>query len=80
MWVYCSGRFAIIVGAYGDDDVKSGGSGNNRGAVYVLFLNPNGTVEETRKISDTHGGLAASLDEDGWFGGSAANIGDLNNE
>ena len=32
------GNTDVIIGAYTDDD-----GGNNRGAVYVLFLNNNGT-------------------------------------
>ena len=33
---------------------------SNRGAVYVLFLNNDGTVKAEQKISDTAGGFAAS--------------------
>ena len=50
-------------GRYGDDD-----GGSNRGAVYILFLNADGTVKGEQKISDTQGGLAAALDNDDYFG------------
>ncbi len=75
----CSGTNDICVGAYRDDDSKSG-SGDNRGAVYILFLNRDGTVKGEQKISDTQGGLTAALDADDQFGHSVASIGDLNNE
>ena len=54
----------IAVGAHRDDD-----GGSDRGAVYVLFLNGDGT-------SDTAGGLAASLDDSDRFV-AVAGIGDL---
>ncbi len=69
----------LAVGAFEDDDSKSG-SGSGRGAVYVLFLNRNGTVKGEQKISDTQGGLAAALAISDLFGTSVAGIGDLNNE
>ena len=65
----------IAVGAHGDDD-----GGSNRGAVYVLFLNADGTVKAEQKISDTAGGLAATLDNDDRFGRSVAGIGDLDGD
>ena len=65
----------IAVGAHEDDD---GGSG--RGAVYVLFLNIDGTVKAEQKISDTAGGLAAILDNGDEFGRSVAGIGDLDGD
>ena len=65
----------LAVGAHEDDD---GGSG--RGAVYVLFLNIDGTVKAEQKISDTAGGLAAILDNGDEFGRSVAGIGDLDGD
>ena len=41
----------IAVGAYLDDD-----GGSNRGAIYTLFLNSDGTVKNHQKISDTEVG------------------------
>ena len=65
----------IAVGAYFDDD-----GGSDRGAVYVLFLNADGTVKAEQKISDTAGGLAASLDPDDEFGVAVAGIGDVDGD
>jgi hypothetical protein len=65
----------LAVGAYEDDD-----GGLNRGAVWVLFLNSDGTVHRHQKLSELHGGFAGPLnDEDGW-GRSVAGIGDLNGD
>ena len=65
----------IAAGAWADDD-----GGNARGAVYILFLNPDGTVRAEQKISDTAGGLAATLDNADNFGYSLAAIGDLDHD
>ena len=62
----------IAVGAWRDDD---GGSG--RGAVWILFLNADGTVKSHQKISDTEGGFKGILDNDDLFGISIAALGDL---
>lgn len=37
----------LAVGAYKDDD-----GGKDRGAVYILFLNEDGTVKKHQKIPD----------------------------
>ncbi|MDJ0497436.1 MAG: DUF5011 domain-containing protein, partial [Acidimicrobiia bacterium] len=63
----------IAVGAHQDDDGLNG----NGGAVYVLFLNANGTVKSYQKISETEGGLGVLFDANDRFGGGVANIGDL---
>ena len=65
----------VAVGLYGDDD-----GGTDRGAVYVLLLNANGTVKAEQKISDTSGGLTATLDDSDWFGGSLAPLGDVDGD
>ncbi|MGI9604578.1 MAG: right-handed parallel beta-helix repeat-containing protein, partial [Acidimicrobiales bacterium] len=65
----------IAVGAFGDDD-----GGSAHGAVHILFLNTDGTVKAEQKISDTTGGLAATLDNDDWFGISVAGLGDLDGD
>ncbi|MEZ5225099.1 MAG: hypothetical protein R2710_00080, partial [Acidimicrobiales bacterium] len=56
----------LVVGKARDDD-----GGNDRGAVYVLFLNADGTVKSEQKISDLVGGLMAPLKDVGYFGWSA---------
>jgi hypothetical protein len=65
----------LAVGADVDDD---GGTG--RGAVYVLFMNHNGTVKGFQKISDTEGNFTATLDNNDRFGRSVAAIGDLDGD
>ncbi len=65
----------IAVGAYNDDD-----GGNAKGAVWILFLNANGTVKSHQKISAIHGGFSGNLDTFDQFGTALANIGDLNND
>jgi hypothetical protein len=69
----------LIVGAGGDDDGGSTGDAD-RGALWVLFLNPNGTVKAHQKISDTDGGFAGTLDDGDGFGVSAAPLGDLDGD
>jgi hypothetical protein len=83
----------LLVGADGDDDsegnVLSITSQPGPGAVYILFLNKNGTVKHRQKISNSHGGLAENLigcsgcvplaDMDG-FGQSAAALGDYDGD
>ncbi|MCP3857706.1 MAG: hypothetical protein GY698_23775, partial [Actinomycetia bacterium] len=65
----------IAVGAYNDDD-----GGGNRGAVYVLFLNADGTVKAEQKISSTTGGLTGPLDDTDSFGSSVAGVGDVDGD
>jgi hypothetical protein len=65
----------LIVGAFLDDD-----GGAERGAVWVLFMNADGTARAEQKISDTAGGFNGVLDNDDRFGTSVANLGDLNGD
>ncbi len=74
-----SGVGDCAVGVAGDNDAASG-SGTDRGAVYVLFLNADGTVKAEQKLSDVQGQLNAALDDGDYFGSSVTSIGDLNNE
>ena len=62
----------IAVGASSDAD-----GGSNAGAVWILFLNSNGTVKNHQKISDTQGNFNGNLDDTDQFGYSVASIGDL---
>jgi hypothetical protein len=64
----------LAVGAPGDDT-----NGGVRGAVYLLFLNTDGTVKSNVKIASGTGGGPALLDG-GRFGTSVANMGDLNGD
>ncbi len=65
----------LAVGAPCDND-----GGLDRGAVWVLFLNPDGTVRAERKISDTAGGFEGELDDCDQFGYSVASLGDLDGD
>ena len=69
------GLLDLAVGAPLDDD-----GGSDRGAVWILFLNADGTVLQTQKISDAAGGFTGILDDNDQFGSALANIGDLNND
>ena len=69
------GNIDIAVGARRDGD-----GGEERGAVWILFLNSDFTVKSHQKISSTEGNLNIELDFQDYFGGSIANIGDLNND
>ncbi len=65
----------LAVGALVDDD-----GGVDRGAVWVLFLNKNGTVKSHQKISATEGGFTGTLDDDDLFGWSVASLSDLDGD
>ncbi|MDH3217263.1 MAG: FG-GAP-like repeat-containing protein [Candidatus Krumholzibacteria bacterium] len=62
----------LAVSAIRDDD-----GGQDRGAIYVLFMNNDGTVSSFQKISSTQGGFSGSLTDDDSFGASIAPMGDL---
>jgi len=67
----------LAVGAPGDED-------NNTvldtGAIWILFLNRDGTVRSAQKISYDNGGLNTRLRSGDAFGSAVANIGDLNQD
>ena len=65
----------LAVGADRDDD-----GGGDRGAVWVLFLRPDGTVKTHQKISDTAGGFTGVLDNGDRFGTSVGALGDLDRD
>ncbi len=69
------GVLDIAVSAARDDD-----GGFNKGAVWILFLNINGTVKSHQKISDTEGGFTGTLDNEDFFGSSVSKIGDLDGD
>ena len=50
------------------------------GAVWVLFLNADGTVKSHQEISDTEGGFTGILDDLDRFGRSVASLGDLDGD
>ncbi|QNK76221.1 T9SS type B sorting domain-containing protein [Winogradskyella sp. PAMC22761] len=65
----------LAVGADYDED-----GGYWHGAVWILSLNNNGTVNSHSKISDTQGGFDGFINGDAIFGTDIVNIGDLNND
>jgi len=61
----------IAVGAPGDDDgAQVLGSDVDRGAVWILFLNSDGSVSSSRKISNTRGRFKGDLEDGDCFGAS----------
>jgi hypothetical protein len=65
----------MAAGATGDDD-----GGAERGAVWILYLNSDGSVKYHQKISDTEGNFTGTLDDVDYFGTSCAFHGDLNGD
>ncbi len=65
----------FVVGAIRDDDNQP-----NSGALYVLFLNTDGTVASQQKISGLQGGLTTVPDNAENFGARTHPIGDRNGD
>ena len=65
----------IAAGALSDDD-----GGTDRGAVYVMFLERDGTVKGQRKISDWFGNFQGTLDDGDQFGRTCCGLGDLDGD
>jgi hypothetical protein len=73
------GVVELAVGALGDDD---GGTppDANRGAVWILFLDTDGTVKSHQKISDTEGDFEGRLDDGDGFSVSLAALTDADGD
>ncbi len=69
----------VAAGAILDDD---GGNQttSNLGAVHVIFLEPDGRVVGSQKISMTQGGFLGHIDPSDWFGSAVASFGDRNGD
>ncbi len=65
----------IAVGANYDSE-----AGYQTGAVWILFLNSDGTVKSHQKINSIHGNFNRTFPELSSFGSSIASLGDLNND
>jgi hypothetical protein len=66
----------LAVGAW-----SSSGGGTFRGAVWILFLNADGTVKNEQEISgDGSGGFTGTVDDYDRFGASLASPGDINGD
>ena len=66
---------ALASGAAGDDS-----GGERRGAVWILFLNNDGTLGSSQKVSDVDGDFGGVLDDYDAFGSSVASLGDWNGD
>ncbi|MEL6981048.1 MAG: integrin alpha [Actinomycetota bacterium] len=71
----------LVVGARSDDDGPSSTDGlTDAGAVYILFMEADGTVRSHQKISSLDGGFSTPLVEDAFFGYGVAGIGDYDGD
>tara|TARA_R110000868_G_scaffold113925_1_gene305691 strand:- start:33 stop:452 length:420 start_codon:yes stop_codon:yes gene_type:complete len=69
------GIIDLVVGARSDDD-----GATDAGAVYILFMNSDGTVQSNQKISATQGGFTDTLLTNNFFGYGVAGIGDYDGD
>jgi hypothetical protein len=69
------GIIDLVVGARSDDD-----GATDAGAVYILFMNNNGTVQSNQKISMLAGGFNDTLMANNFFGYGVAGIGDYDGD
>lgn len=69
------GVIDLVIGARSDDD-----GATDAGAVYIVFLNRDGTVQANQKISTLVGGFNETLIEGNFFGYGVAGIGDYDND
>ena len=69
------GVIDLIIGARSDDD-----GATDAGAVYILFMNNDGTVQSNQKISMLEGGFNETLLANNFFGYGVAGIGDYDND
>ena len=67
----------LAVGAYQDDD-----GGTNAGAMYILFLDTDGTVKGAQKLSNTYGSFNSyyTLSASVLFGSGVAALGDIDGD
>ncbi len=69
------GIIDLVIGARSDDD-----GATDAGAVYIVFLNSDGTVQSNQKISMLEGGFNETLLDNNFFGYGVAGIGDYDND
>ena len=55
-------------------------SGGNKGSIWILFMNSNGTVKSQQEIGQNIGGLSATLSNNELFGNSISALGDFNKD
>ncbi|WP_055392496.1 integrin alpha [Flagellimonas eckloniae] len=69
------GVIDFVIGARSDDD-----GGIDAGAVYILFMNTDGSVLSNQKISTLEGGFDETLNAGNFFGYGVAGIGDYDGD
>lgn len=69
------GVIDLVVGARSDDD-----GATDAGAVYIVFMNEDGTVSSNQKISALEGGFTDPLSAGSFFGYGVAGIGDYDGD
>lgn len=69
------GILDLVIGARSDDD-----GAVDAGAVYIAFLNADGTVKAHQKISMLEGGFSETLEAGNFFGYGVAGIGDYDGD
>lgn len=65
----------LAVGEHLDDD-----GGSVMGAVWLLFMNDNGTIKATKKISETQGNFTGNISNNAGFGLAVSPIGDFDDD
>lgn len=70
----------LLVGAKNDDDVPVGGTGSNRGALWLLNLNADGTAASWRKTSAAAASMSSQLAVGDLFGHAVGNVGDIDGD
>ena len=69
------GRPELAVGAHGDSE-----PGVTNGAVWILSLNPDGSVHAHAKINEQQGAFGGELQPFEWFGAALTELGDLDGD
>ena len=69
------GVIDLVIGARSDDD-----GATDAGAIYILFMNNDGTVQSNQKISATQGKFTDTLLANNFFGYGVAGIGDYDGD
>lgn len=69
------GVIDLAVGVRNDDD-----GGKDRGAIYILFMNTDGTIKRLQKISSTKGKFKGALDDGDTFGHAVTGLGDIDSD
>lgn len=65
----------LVIGTTRDDD-----GGTDRGALWILLLDADGSVKRTKKVSSTQGGFSGPLNDGDLFGFDLVSLGDHNGD